>query len=189
MSIGPREDPLFYAIDHKPVEAGTYTLTWDGRDPEGNIVEGTPLIWMQWPHALKPHSIIVTGSNPQISGAGELPNIEVKTNPYLVSHSYDQATRFGYRLDQASFVTIKLLPPGINDPASPGAVVLKNNVLVPASIDGDAGNNWVEWSGFDTNDSNKTLTSTEGTYTLYIEATSQLTGYTGKYRGALQIFN
>jgi hypothetical protein len=168
-----------------PFLPGTFPVIWDGRDQTGNLVTGTCSIYFDPPDPLKSASVIVTGVVPKILGTGAGPNIEVKSNPYKATHSYDQIARITYRIDQDSFVTVKLLPPGISDPASPQAVVLKSNVLESG---GSTADHVVEWKGYELADSNNILVSSEGVYTFSIQATSAATGSASLYRGALQLY-
>jgi parallel beta-helix repeat protein len=170
-----------------PFLPGTFLTMWDGRDQNGNLVSGTCNIYFDAPDPLSPASVIVKGVAPVITGNGVSPNIEVKSNPYRVSHSYDQVSKITYRVDHDSYVTVKLLPPGISDPASSQAIVLVNNVLQNAQAAGSPADHVVEWLGYDPVDTNDILVSNEGVYTFTIQATSVATGATTLYRGALQL--
>jgi parallel beta-helix repeat protein len=171
-----------------PYLPGTFLTIWDGRDQNGNIVSGTCDVYFDAPDRLKPASVIVKGIRPVIVGTGASPNIEVKSNPYRATHSYDQISRFTYRIDHDSYVTVKLLPPGISDPASPQAIVLVNNVLQNALSGGSPVDHTVEWRGYDTGDTNDILVTSEGTYSFIIQATSAATGSSATYRGSLQLY-
>jgi hypothetical protein len=168
-----------------PFLPGTFPVMWDGRDQNGNIVSGTCSIYFDPPDPLKSASVIISGVVPKITGTGASPNIEVKSNPYKATHSYDQISQITYRLDPDSYVTVKLLPPGISDPASPQAIVLKNNVLESG---GPTVDHTLEWKGYDSADPNNILVSSEGVYTFTIQATGAVSGASSLYRGALQLF-
>jgi hypothetical protein len=56
----------------------------------------------------------------------------VKSDPYLMTCSYGQFTRFLYNVDQDCRVTVKILPPGISDPSSTEAIVLVDDELQTA---------------------------------------------------------
>jgi parallel beta-helix repeat protein len=174
--------------DWVPYLPGTFLTMWDGRDQNGNIVAGTCDVYFDAPDKLKPASVIVKGVKPVITGTGASPNIEVKSNPYRATHSFDQVSKITYRVDQDSYVTVKLLPPGISDPASPQAIVLVNNVLQSALSGGSPANHEVEWLGYDPGDANDILVSGEGVYTFMIQATGAVSGITALYRGALQLY-
>jgi hypothetical protein len=132
--------------------------------------------------------VIVRGTKPQISGTGASPNIEVQSNPYRVVHSYEQISKISYRIDQDSYVTVKLLPPGVSDIASPEAIVLTDGVLQPALSGGQPVDHEFEWRGYNPQDPNDILVSGEGSYTFAIQATGASSGVTTVYRGVLQLW-
>ena len=174
--------------DWVPFVPGVTPLIWDGRNQSGAIVAGACSVYFDAPRHLKPNSVIVRGTRPAISGTGVSPNIEVKSNPYRATHSFEQVSTITYRVDQDSYVTVKLLPPGISDPASPQAIVLVNNELQSAQSGGAPLNHEVEWKGFEDADTNNILVAGEGTYTFTIQATSVATSLATLYRGALQLW-
>lgn len=189
MSVTPSGEDAFYVVDWEPYPAGTNLILWDGRRPDGSIVDKNVYVYFAPPNQLKTGTLIVSGSSPSITGTGESPNIEVKSDPYLILHSYEQVARITYLLDQDADVTVKLLPPNVNDFDSDQAVTL---------IDGErqlanGGNgvplpHTVEWRGYEEADTNDILFSPEGSYTFAIEAIGAVTGRTTLYRGVLQIF-
>jgi parallel beta-helix repeat protein len=174
--------------DWVPFVPGVTPLIWDGRNQSGAIVAGACSVYFDAPRHLKPNSVIVRGTRPAISGTGVSPNIEVKSNPYRATHSFEQVSKITYRVDQDSYVTVKLLPPGISDPASPQAIVLVNNELQGAQSGGVPLNHEVDWKGFEDADTNNILVAGEGTYTFTIQATSVATSLSTLYRGALQLW-
>jgi hypothetical protein len=103
-------------------------------------------------------------------------------------HSYDNVSRFTYRVSLDSNVTVKLLPPGVNNFTDPNAITLVDNVFQTAQSGGLQADYTVQWTGNDGVDTNNVLVSEEGTYTIAIHATSTATGQTSLYRGALQIY-
>ena len=156
---------------------------WDGRDPVSGLsmpggVWVTPELVL-----LRDNAILVKGTAPAITGLGAAPNIEIKSNPYRVSHSYGQFSQIAYQLDQDAYVSVKLLPPGVGDPNDPSAIDLVAHQLQSA-----AQVQVVDWSGHDPVDTNNILVSQEGQYTFSIEATSAATGLTTRYRGALKLY-
>ena len=116
-------------------------------------------------------------------------HIEVKSDPYLVIHSYDEISRIGYRISQDSTVQIKLLPPGETDINSPQAIQLLAPEVQQA-VDGNSNpiDHTVEWVGYLPGDTNAVMAGAEGTYTFVIEATGVQSNLTSIYRGALQLF-
>ncbi|HHO59638.1 MAG TPA: hypothetical protein ENJ64_05300, partial [Thiotrichales bacterium] len=186
----------FAAIDDVPYENGSHWLYWDGRDPNGNAIRSKVYrFFLSVPSTLPPNTIIIKGAAPFVHGeAAVAPNIEVKSNPYKVRHSYDESSRVKYQVDQDSNVTVKLLPPGINDPADPSAIVLINNALQTAEASPGVPNVYsFEWLGYDnsvaTPDTNNIQVSQNGRYTFTIQATSVVTGFTTLYRGSLRLYH
>jgi len=167
---------------------GTSTLMWDGRDGNGQLVTGSCTFAFDTPLPIKPNSVIMRGVAPVITGTGAAPNVEVQSTPWLITHSYEHISRITYRVNQDSYVTVKLLPPGIADPASTQAIVLVNNELQTALNGTLPADHTVEWRGYDAAHTNSILVSTEGAYTFAIQATSVQTGQQTLYRGALQLY-
>ena len=100
-----------------------------------------------------------------------------------VVHSYDQQTKFNYFVDQDSWVSIKVLPPGISDPNSTEAVTVKASTLV-AKDQLDT----VTWTGYlptDTNDI--TWGGVDGFWTVILRAQSVATGGVRTLRGSLYL--
>src|SRR5262249_23728285 len=113
--------PLFRNV---VLPSGTSTLVWDGRDNNGQLVSGSCGIAFDTPLPIKPNTIFIRGDAPIITGSGAAPNVEVQSTPWLITHSYEQIARITYRVNQDSYVTVKLLPPGVAAPASSQAIVL-----------------------------------------------------------------
>jgi len=187
--ITPEGGSPVTVVNSVPYEVGTFLFLWDGRDPSGNIITGMMDVLFAAPMSLKANAVIVKGTVPIITGNGAAPNIEVKSNPYLITHSYDQQSQITYRIGMDANVTVKLLPPGINDPSDPSAIVLVSNELQSA-LDGGGQplDHVVSWEGYASGDTNNILTSAEGPYTFTIEATSAVTGYQTLYRGVVQLY-
>ena len=180
--------PQTYIVNGEPYAAGEpYHFVWDLRDPAGNPYVGAFSWYVPVPAALKGNSIIVRGGRPRASGLYP-PSIVIKSNPYHISHSYDQFSTIEYTLDQDAYVSIWLLPPGVTDPADPAAIPIKNNELQPAL---DASNNpvvhRVEWTGVQDTDPNAVQVSTEGLYTYWIKVTSVASGQSSVFRSSLQL--
>ena len=171
-----------------PLPAGTSTLMWDGRDANGQLVTGTCAFYFDVPLPVKPSSVVMKGTVPVITGTGVAPNVEVQSTPWLITHSYEQIARITYRVSQDSYVTVKLLPPGVADPTSPQAIVLVSNELDAALNGSQPANHTVEWRGYDPDHTNNILVSAEGGYTFAIQATSVQTGQQALYRGVLQLY-
>ncbi|MBD8528252.1 hypothetical protein, partial [Pseudomarimonas arenosa] len=136
------------------------------------------------PQIIPDGGFIVRGNRPQITGDAIAPNIEVKPDPYLVVHSYEQLSRFAFKVDQSSVVNVKLLPPGSVDPNDPGALTLVSNETLASEVLRE-----VQWTGKDEVDSNFVLTEGQGMFNLLITATSVRSGVTAKYLGVLHLEN
>jgi len=112
----------------------------------------------------------------------------VKSDPYLVTHSFDQASSIVYRIDADAVVRVTMLPPGIVDPSHASAIVLLNNVSQSArDSNGNPIDHTVVWRGYNDTDPNGVLVSTDGAYTFAIEATLPATGRKTTYRGVLSM--
>lgn len=205
MGVSSCSSAAFYPYNMVPMQAGMHNLVWDGRDANGHIVSGTCNIYFYSPKLLAPASVIVAGMSPVISGSDDgstvvssamlaastslttSPNIEVKSNPYVVTHSYENISKIVYRIDQDSYVTIKLLPPDVSNFNYSGAIVLANHELKLAKANGIPVDQLVEWRGFVDSDTNRILVSQDGAYTLAILATSVLAGKSSLYKVTLQL--
>jgi hypothetical protein len=188
MQITPQGGTLFYAFKDVYYPAGTHWLYWDGRGPDGNIITVPSSIWVADSTIMRPTGVYVFSPIVAITGTGAAPNIEVKSDPYFIASSYEQASKIVYRVSQDATVRVTLLPPGISDPASASAIVLVNNVMQPAKDGGGVPIDYtVEWKGYNTADPNAMLLSANGAYTFAIEATVPGTSYKSLYRGVLNV--
>jgi hypothetical protein len=189
MQVSGCTTPTHYPYNWVPFEPGvSHTLIWDGRGADGQLVSGTCNIYFDAPLQMRANAVIVRGTKPAIVGTGGGPDIEVKSNPYRIAHSYEQISNITYRLDQDAYVTVKLLPPGISDPANPAAIVLTDNELQAARSGTTPVDHSIQWKGYDDLDTNDILVSDEGPYTFSIQATATATGATTLYRGILQLW-
>ncbi|WP_444893972.1 right-handed parallel beta-helix repeat-containing protein [Microbulbifer sp. TRSA001] len=189
MEVTPDGGDTRVVYDSVPMEAGTHYLVWDGRTADGVLTTGSFYAYVPSHEILPTNVVIIDGVNPSISGTLDAPNIEVKSDPYLMYHSYDQISKVAYLLDQDSYVTFKLLPPDIGDPTDAGAITLIDNQLQAANdSDGAVATHEVEWTGYEESDGNAIMVSDEGVYSFWIEATSATTGASTTYYGALQLY-
>jgi hypothetical protein len=151
-------------------------------------VSGDVYIYFYPPTTL-PSNVVIVKNAPAITGTAMAPEIEVKSNPYQIVHSYEQFSQIGYRIDQDAYVTVKLLPPGISDTNSSQAVTVVNNQLTAANNgSGQPIDHIVEWTGYNVADTNNILISAEGDYTFIIQAISVQTGSTATWRGAIRLY-
>jgi hypothetical protein len=198
LEVTPPGGSLFFAFDDWPLPLGeTRLLVFDGRDLNGDILPAGSTLFDARPFAIKPNVVIVERGAPEVKGpefeaSPAVPNVEVKSNPYLIHHSYDQVSTLAYCLDQDAFVTIKILKPGFSDTNDPGGVVaiLDDGTTLRAAVDCDGGGDphQVEWRGYDASDTNAILASETGAYTFTIEAANALqASLTTLYRGVVQV--
>jgi len=178
------DEPGSIIISKEPFEPfGPQYYYWNGRDLAGNEINNRDYhFFFPQPTNLPENTIIVKDTVPSIYGEGIAPNIEVKSNPYIVHHSYEEFSQIRFQVNQDSAVTAKLLPPGINDPNDLNSIVLLDNQPVVANVI-----ETMTWNGYLDTDTNNILITEEGMYTFTIQATSNVTGLTTLYRGALTI--
>ena len=186
--ITPQSGTPFYVFQNVYYPAGSNWVYWDGRDPNGVLLTVPATVWVDDGQVMRTNGIYVFSPIVEVTGTSAAPNIEVRSDPYLVTSSYEQTAKIVYRISLDATVRVTLLPPGVVDPASPSAMVLVNNVSQAAK---DGSNvpidHVVEWRGYNTSDPNAILVSTEGAYTFAIEATLPATGQKTLYRGILNI--
>ena len=186
--ITPQSGTPFYVFQKVYYPAGSSWVYWDGRDPNGVLLTVPATVWVDDGQIMRTNGIYVFSPIVQITGTSAAPNIEVRSDPYLITSSYEQNAKIVYRISLDATVRVTLLPPGVVDPASPSAIVLVNNVSQSAKDGGNVPIDYtVEWRGYNTADPNAVLVSTEGAYTFAIEATLPATGQKTLYRGILNI--
>lgn len=189
MYINPNDGPPpFNTIENQFYPAGLNQAIWNGRAPTGEIINGGIYVWFPTPIKVRPNAIYVSGAAPRLFDSINAPDVSIKSDPYLITHSYEQFARVAYSIDQDAIVTFKLLPPGVFDPADGGAITLVNQQLQLA-LDGLGLplNHVVEWRGHAPLDTNQILVADEGVYTFTIEAESVASGRSTLYRGVLQV--
>ncbi len=186
-------------VKNKAYDITDTNIVWDGRRPDGSPLLNTAftVAFTEDMFATK-NVIFVRGARPDITGedyqTGEAqPYLEVKSDPYLIQHSYDQVSKVSFYVDQDSMVEVKLLPPGIYDPTDSSAKILMSNQ--PLSAESAPGVPLLHsfiWRGYDdsvaTPDTNNILVSQEGLYTFTITATSNATGLSTLHRGSLNLY-
>lgn len=188
LRVTPQSGSEFFVFTDVFYPAGAHWLYWDGRGPDGQFLTVPATVWAGDGTIMRPNGIYVFGPTVSITGTAALPNIEVRSDPYLIASSYDQVARITYRVSQDANVRMTLLPPGISDPNHASAIVLVNSVLQPAKDGGGAPIDYtVEWKGFNPADPNAMFVSAEGAYTYAIEATIPGTSYKSLYRGVLNV--
>ncbi|MEX2500554.1 MAG: FlgD immunoglobulin-like domain containing protein [Wenzhouxiangellaceae bacterium] len=187
MQILPSVGESFWVFEDVYYPPGANWIYWDGRDPTGEILNQPVSVVVQ-SNNMGTTSIWVEGTAPKIIGLDTVPNIEVKSDPYLIWHSYEQISHIAYQIDLDSHVTAKILPPGIHDPQHASAIVIADRVSQQAfDLEGEAITHSLEWKGYNDGSPNQILTGAEGAFTFILEAESQETGNTSVYRGVLNI--
>ncbi|UHQ23390.1 hypothetical protein LVB77_01360 [Lysobacter sp. 5GHs7-4] len=186
--VTPLGGTPFYAFEGVHYPAGSHWVHWNGRTPDGSLVTATTATFATDAQVMRANGIYVFEPAVSITGTGTAPNIEVKSNPYLVTHSFDQASSIVYRIDADAVVRVVMLPPGIVDPAHASAIVLLNDVAQNArDSSGLPVDHTVVWRGFNESDPNGVLVASDGAYTFVIEATLPATGRKTVYRGVLSM--
>lgn len=186
--VTPSGGTPFYAFQNLHYPAGTHWIYWDGRAPDGSLVTAAAATFATDAQVMRANGVFAYTPTITITGTGTAPNIEVKSDPYLVTHSFDQASSIVYRIDADAVVRVTMLPPGIVDPAHASAIVLVNNVTQSArDSNGNPIDHAVVWRGYNDTDYNGVLVATDGAYTFAIEATLPATGRKTVYRGVLSM--
>lgn len=188
LRVTPTLGTPFYPIDDVYYPVGYHWLYWDGRGPDGVLLTVAATVWAGDGKLMRPNGVYVFSPRVAITGTTAAPNIEVRSDPFLVASSYEQASKIVYRVSLDALVRVTILPPGVVDPASPSAIVLVNNVTQPAKDgNGNPIDYTAEWRGYNASDPNAALAGAEGAYTFAIEATLPATGQKTLYRGILNI--
>jgi parallel beta-helix repeat protein len=159
---------------------GGETVFFDGRRPDGTLFKGLFAFGFFAKGTARSNFIIVEDTEPQISGLippptvdANLPVIQVPSAPFRIKLSYDQLTRFTYRIDQDAIVTVKLLRPGPPTSAPEFVTLLPAQLQSARTPGGDPIDHTVEFNVFPTPDSGNDLVLPEvGDYTFSIEARS-----------------
>lgn len=192
-------------------------FVYDGFDPNGNLLEPasastSPTFHFGHPIPMKRNAVIVERTKPLVSGPGyvsarknpadpktpppsQMPSIEVKGDPYLVRLSYDQHSRITFCVDQAAYLTVKILKPGRGNPdiaADVVATLLQDSTPHAAQncAPNAAGVPYVvEWDGTEPGGADPYLMRPveDGSYTFTIEARNALQpNLRSIYRGIVQ---
>lgn len=186
--VTPSGGAPFYAFQNLHYPAGSHWIYWNGRAPDGSLVTAAAATFATDAQVMRANGVFAYTPAITITGTGAVPNIEVKSDPYLVTHSFDQASSIVYRIDADAVVRVTMLPSGIVDPAHASAIVLVNNVSQSArDSNGNPIDHTAIWRGYNDSDLNGVLVATDGAYTFAIEATLPATGRKTVYRGVLSM--
>lgn len=182
-----------------------HLFVYDGFDPAGNFLGPAQRKYYFHPDPIKRNAVIVHRTAPQIVGLSyvppppvpgdaQAPAIEVKGDPYLVRLSYDQLSRISFCIDQAAYLTVKILKPERGNPdiaADVVATLLQDTTTPHAAQNCNAGGTpyVVEWDGTApaSGDPYMMQPVEDGSYTFTIEARNALqTNLRSIYRGIVQ---
>ncbi len=187
LQVTPQNGTPFYVWKDVYYPSGSHWFYWDGRGPDGHLLT-SPSSVLATDRLMRASGIYVVTPAVAIVGTEAAPNIEVKSDPNLITHSYDHASRIVYRIDVDAVVRVALLPFGVVDPSHPSAIILIDNVAQSAKNgNGNPIDHVAEWRGYRDTDLNSVLVATDGAYTFAIEATLPATGQKTLYRGILNV--
>lgn len=187
LQVTPNNGEAFWAFEDVYHPADTNWVFWNGRGPVGVLVTQSATVYMAGDR-MSSTAIWVANTSPSVTGIDSVPNIEVKSDPYLIWHSYEQISHIRYRIDMDAYVTAKILPPGIYDPDHADAITIAGRALQQGfDADGNPIDHEIEWKGYNDATPNEILTAPDGPYTFVLEAESQVTGHSDVYRGVLNI--
>jgi hypothetical protein len=160
----------------------SYRVSWDGRRPSGQLILGVldgtaPItVTMPIPKRLSGTAILVDNEIPRLQGREfelglRYPTVEVRANPFQITHSYDQVATMAYCVDQTAKVTVTILAPGyydLSDPAGIVAVPVDDETVEPKDCEGTNYDTF-QWAGTVGSDPT-VLSNSDGYYTFLIEA-------------------
>jgi parallel beta-helix repeat protein len=195
---------------NKPLWVASHVFVWDGRADHavGSFEPGqlipevvqTPsdgpdfCVFFEVPQALKPSHVIVANTQPTITGTGLAPEIEVRADPYLIQPTYDQSSKLEFKIDQDSYVTLLIFPPGqqsVDDGDAISIIPIDGN---PTTVDVDAvpGNTAFPyyWKGHadGVGESRKLSATYNGPFTFALKAVNARDStLTSVYRGVINV--
>jgi flagellar hook assembly protein FlgD len=159
----------FKIMDGVPHEAGSYTHTWDGRDPSNKVLNGGGVAYCSAPSSLAENHIITTGNVPKVTS--------VAADPYQLDLSFGQIGKVKYSISSTANITVKLISP------TGGEIVLLSNQSQTA---GDYEVSWVATDSSDP-DGKKFQINSEGDYTIQVTAVNPANGGSSVMRGNVRI--
>jgi flagellar hook assembly protein FlgD len=157
-------------LSNFPAAAGSNLFTWDGRNTTGKISPSGGSVYCSLASTMRENVIITSGDKPLVSN--------LSTDPYSVNLSYGEFAQIKYTLSTDANVTITLVP-------TSGGTSLQ---LMPSTLKG-AGTHELTWQGIDLLDTSgkKFVISSEGYYTVTIQAVNPVTGASSTARASLKI--
>ncbi|MBM3252313.1 MAG: hypothetical protein FJZ11_06020, partial [Candidatus Omnitrophica bacterium] len=139
-------DPNWPIIDYEPRPLGPNSDYWNGRDPNGDIVDINAVNIAIWTRALPDDPIIVLS---------EL-RVNLATDPYSIIPSYGEFTTITYNISETADVTVSIF--------DPDGTLVKDLEDTP---DKPAGTYELTWDG---KDSSGKIISKEGNFTIKVTA-------------------
>lgn len=205
---GPPSVPTFFPAFRIPLlNDQPRWFIFDGRLPNGSFLEDEARFYFPVPEPMRRNFVMVEGTVPELLGpvngltvqdAPDVPpSVTVRSNPYLVRHSYEQITTLAYTLDTDAKVTVTVFDETGEEVASPVYYNEQSAAFEPV-VDvlqaGDPENpavHVVEWwgaVGTSAPESNDLDTGVAGvhTFTIRAENPDQDDLYT-VYRGVIQV--
>jgi parallel beta-helix repeat protein len=176
MQVTPTAQPTFNVFTEEAHETGSFTIEWDGRNTSGAIVTPASSVYFPPPITLRPNYILLKGDTPRMTGIG--------STPYRILMSYAHVSRLSFTLERDATVTVKVLPPGVNNPSDPSA----REIMAATPL--AAGAYEVLFDPVDPSDPDEAtlLFDAEGPYTFAVEAVNPATGTTAMRRGVVTMF-
>jgi len=184
------------------VDEGEHAFLVDGRDDRGRVAVTGSIIntGIATIYQKDNNAIFVKNPSPSFKGTESHPDIEIKSDPYLIKHSYDQVSSIAFTVSEDSYVTVELMKPCLSnsetcstDPAVASVKTIIDNELLVGDDGSPATIHTFEWRGYDFSivnaDTNNILTDEEGFYTFLITATGVATELETTYRGSLLLYH
>jgi hypothetical protein len=155
-------------------------------EPDGDPYTSPIRIRSRDRRVMRPNYLIVQRTKPEVQGTAP-PKIDVESIPYFVTHSYDQVTRFSFKLDQSAYVEVKMLKPGFGDRTTECRCRRLADRRVARAAAGGRHAVQRRWRGyaFDTPAANAPA---DGHHSFAIKATSAIDpAFFSVYRGVVQV--
>lgn len=194
-SSGTNQDPANLVATpwrDKGVWIGSQPFIWDGRAddtsgpafaageivPDPGLTDGGGLavpgfcLFFDVPAALQKNHLIVVDTDPVLTNAGQSPNVEVLSDPYLIYPTYEQTSLLKFNVDRDSSVKVYILAPGVEFNSSSPTFVDEydfGDVTGVGPMGTDLEYEWKVYSD-GSGETNLLDTTENGPYTFAIEA-------------------
>ena len=169
--------------------AGSQSFSWNGRDLDGNVYLNNAALFVTDPATVPSNSVYIHRPSTLVI-TSPTTGIEIKANPFMVVHSFEQFSQFEFELSEDAVTTVTLLPEGIGDVNDPSAIVMANDagVLYEGVTLAGATTHTVQWNGYADSETNEVQVANEGYFLFVIEAVSVATGRKTEHRGTLRLY-